>query len=229
MTSTIPTSAIEMGALPEPLSHSTLLRLAEAEPATSGHFRDHGFVHRRIQPINAVTRTVGTAVTVRAHGLDGAVLHHALGQLRPGDFLVIDRAGDDEIACIGGASALAASVRGAVGIIVDGCVTDLQELRDIGLPVWARGLSARTTRSQGLRGAFCVPVECGGVTVRPGDAILADENGILVLPPEEIESAVSHALALQAQEKTTLDRLRQGETYPQILGTTFKTATRNYP
>lgn len=229
MTSTIPTSAIEMGALPEPLSHSTLLRLAEAEPATIGHFRDHGFVHRRVQPINAVTRTVGTAVTVRAHGLDGAVLHHALGQLRPGDLLVIDRAGDDAIACIGGASALAASLRGAVGIIVDGCVTDLQELRDIGLPVWARGLSARTTRSEGLRGAFCVPVECGGVKVRPGDAILADENGILVLQPREIEDAVSRAVALQAQEKTTLDRLRQGETYPQILGTIFKTATQSYP
>ena len=74
-----------------------------------------------------------------------------------------------------------------------------------------------------------MPVECGGVKVRPGDAILADENGILVLQPREIEDAVSRAVALQAQEKHTLDRLRQGETYPQILGTIFKTATQSYP
>jgi len=218
-----------MGALPVPLARSALLRLMQAEPATIGHFREHGFVHRRIKPINAVARTVGTAVTVKAYGLDGAVLHHALGQLRPGDFLVIDRAGEDEIACIGGASALAAFLKGAVGIIVDGCVTDVLELREIGIPVWARGLSARTTRSEGLTGAFCVPVDCGGVTVRPGDAILADENGILILQPEEIEDAVLHAVSLQEQEKATLARLREGEAYPDVLGTTFKTQPRIYP
>lgn len=226
MTSTNQTSAIDIGALPVPLGKRTLLRLEEAEPATIGHFREHGFVHRGIQPVNAVARTSGTAVTVKAHGLDGAVLHYALGRLRPGDFLVVDRAGDDAIACIGGASALAASMRGAVGIIVDGCVTDIQELREIGIPVWARGLSARTTRSEGLRGAFCIPVECGGVTVQPGDAILADENGILVLPPDEIEDAVSRAVSMQEQEQSTLARLRNGEAYPDVLGTTFNTQTR---
>ncbi len=226
MTSTTPHNAIEIGALPSPLDPGVLRLLAQAEPATIGHFREHGFIHRRVNALNTVPRTVGTAVTVRLHGLDGSVLHHALGQLRPGDFLVVDRDGDDAIACIGGASALAASVRGAVGVIVDGCVTDIQELRDIGLPIWARGLSARTTRSEGLRGAFCVPVSCGGVTVRPGDAILADENGILVLPPHEIESAALQAIALQEREIGTLIKLRNGEPYPDILGTTLHNTTR---
>jgi regulator of RNase E activity RraA len=229
MTSTIQTDSIQMGALPAALAPSVLKLLAKAEPATIGHFREHGFVHPRIKPVNTVARTVGTAVTVKALGLDGAVLHHALGQLRPGDFLVIARGGDDAIACIGGASALAACLRGAVGIIVDGCVTDVQELRDVGLPIWALGLSARTTRSDGLRGSFCVPVDCGAVTVRPGDAILADENGILVLPPEEIESAASQAIALQEREQETLIKLRNGEAYPRILGTTFKNPTQSYP
>jgi len=226
MSSTIQPNVIQMGALPAPLAPSVLSQLAQAEPATIGHFREQGFMHRRIAAINTVSRVVGTAVTVKAHGLDGSVLHYALGQLRPGDFLVIDRDGDEAIACIGGASALAALLRGAIGIIVDGCVTDIQELREIGLPIWAQGLSARTTRSEGLRGSFCVPVTCGGVTVRPGDAILADENGILVLPPDEIESAALRAIALQEQEKETLIRLRNGETYPRILGTRFQNPTQ---
>lgn len=230
MTSTNPPSdTIELGALPALLDKNALLRLQAAEPATVGHFREHGFVHRGIKAITSVARTVGTAVTVKAYGMDGAVLHHALGQLRPGDFLVIDRAGDDAIACIGGASALAAAMRGAVGIIVDGCVTDIEELREIGLPIWARGLSARTTRSDGLRGTFCRPVECGGITVQPGDAVLADENGILVLPPDEMDAAATRAVLMQEQEKTTLARLRTGDTYPAILGTTFKNPTQTFP
>lgn len=201
-------------------------RLSEAEPATIGHFREHGFMHHGIKPVTTVARTVGTAMTVRCHGSDGAILHYALGRLRPGDFLIIDRAGDDSIACIGGASALAASLRGAVGIIVDGCVTDIAELREIGIPIWARGLSARTTRSEGRQGAFCTPVECGGLLVFPGEAVLADENGILILPPADVEETVSRAVSMQAQEKSTLARLRKGETYPDVLGTAFKTQPR---
>jgi 4-hydroxy-4-methyl-2-oxoglutarate aldolase len=219
-------NAIEIGALPVPLDMRMLSRLSEAEPATIGHFREQGFMHRGIKPVTNVARTVGTAITVRCEGLDGAILHYALGQLRPGDFLIIDRAGDDSIACIGGASALAAALSGAVGIIVDGCVTDIAELREIGISIWARGLSARTTRSEGLRGGFCTPVQCGGVMVYPGDAVLADENGILILPPADVQETVSQAVSMQEQEKLSLARLRKGETYPEVLGTVFKTQPR---
>ncbi|HSV80586.1 MAG TPA: RraA family protein [Ramlibacter sp.] len=215
-------NGIERGPLPPPCAPELLALLRAVEPATIGHFHDRGFLHGRVKPMAAVTRSAGTAVTVRCEGTDGSILHHALGQLRPGDFLVVDRAGDDAIACLGGASALAAQLRGAVGAVVDGCVTDIAELRQIGLPVWACGLSARTTRAGGVTGSFCQPVECGGVLVRPGDAVLADENGILVLSPDEAGALAERALAMQQTEQQTLRRLRAGETYPQVLGTVLR-------
>ncbi|MBS0454157.1 MAG: RraA family protein [Proteobacteria bacterium] len=215
-------NGIELGALPPPGDPELLATVCEAEPATIGHFHAQGFLHPRIRAMAAARRTAGVAVTVRCEGTDGAILHHALGQLRPGDFLVIDRAGDELVACLGGASALAARLRGAAGAVVDGCVTDIEELRQAGLPVWARGLSARTTRGEGRVGSFCRPVECGGQQVRPGDIVLADENGVLVMAPEEAQGLARKALALQQAEQQTLARLRAGETYPQILGTVLQ-------
>ncbi|MBT2324315.1 RraA family protein [Variovorax paradoxus] len=215
-------NGIELGPLPAPCDPALLAALREAELATIGHFHDRGFLHRRIWAVAGARRTAGVAVTVRCEGIDGSILHHALGQLRPGDLLVIDRAGDDEVACLGGASALAAQLRGAVGVVVDGCVTDINDLREIGLPVWARGLSARTTRSDGAVGSFCRPVECGGVQVHAGDLVLADENGILVMSPHEARSLADKAIDMQQAEQATLSRLRAGETYPEILGTVLR-------
>jgi len=212
-------SGIAIGALPPPCAPALLTLLRQAEPATIGHFHAHGFLHGGIRAMAAVTRSVGTAVTVRCEGMDGSILHHALGQLRAGDFLFVDRAGDELVACIGGASALAAQLRGSAGIVVDGCVTDIDELRALGLPVWARGLSARTTRAGGQAGSFCQPVDCGGVRVHPGDAVLADENGVLVMAPDTAWALAERAIALQRAELHTLARLRAGDTYPQILNT----------
>ena len=128
-------------------------------------------------------RIAGTAVTVRCFGPDTTIVHYALGKLRPGDVLVIDRAGDTRHAACGGGVAFAAREAGCVGIIIDGMATDIDELRDYGLPVWARGLSTVTGKRLFLHGEFGTPVSCGSVAVAPGDAILADENGVLVMPP----------------------------------------------
>src|SRR5690606_15711094 len=122
-------------------------------------------------------------------------------------------------ASLGGALAYAARAAGAAGIVVDGMVTDIAELRRYGMPVWARGLTTITVKTLGLGGEFCIPVSCGGVAVSPGDAILADENGVLVLRPELIEFAANKAIGLQTAEKQTLQRVDAGEKYPDILGT----------
>jgi regulator of RNase E activity RraA len=106
------------------------------------------------------------------------------------------------------------------GIVVDGLITDLGELRQYGVPVWARGTSAVTVKTLGLGGEFGVTVSCGGVSVNPGDAILADENGILVMPPEDIEYSARRALQMMADEKLTLARIDAGEKYPDIMGST---------
>lgn len=206
--------------LPTPVKAELLELLVQAEPAVIGHFRYTGFMSPAIRAHFQDRRIAGTAITARVPGMDGAMVHYAIGQARPGDVLVIDRCGDMSIATIGGAVAYAARAAGVAGIIVDGLVTDLGELRQYGVPVWSRGTSAVTVKTLGLGGEFCIPVSCGGVTVNPGDAILADENGVLVLPPGEIEESATRAMQMSKDEKLTLARLDAGEKYPDILGST---------
>jgi 4-hydroxy-4-methyl-2-oxoglutarate aldolase len=206
--------------LPPPVDQDSLELLARAEPATIGHFLHTGFMTPAIKAHFQDVRIAGTAVTVRAPGMDGAIVHYALGQARPGDVLVIDRCGESTIACMGGAVAYAAKKAGIAGIIVDGLVTDLGEIRQYGVPVWSRGSCAITTKILGIGGEFCIPVSCGAVAVNPGDAILADENGVLVLNPRDIEAAATRAIGMQKAEKLTLARLDAGEKYPDIVGTT---------
>jgi regulator of RNase E activity RraA len=206
--------------LPAPVSPELLELLVQAEPAVIGHFRYTGFMSPAIRAHFQDRRIAGTAVTLRVPGMDGAMVHYAVGQARPGDVLVIDRCGDEAIATIGGAVAYAARAAGVAGIIVDGLVTDLGELRQYGVPVWSRGTSAVTVKTLGLGGEFCVPVTCGNVAVSPGDAILADENGILVLPASDIRESANRALQMSKDEKRTLARIDAGEKYPDILGST---------
>ena len=97
--------------------------------------------------------------------------------------------------------------------------TDIDELREYGVPVWARGLSAVTGKRLFLHGEFCTEVSCGGVAVMPGDAVLADENGVLVMKPAEITAAAERAIGMQAAEKKTLARIKAGERMPDINGT----------
>lgn len=205
--------------LPPPVDPALIELLVRAEPAVIGHFRHTGFMVPAIRAHFQDRRVAGTAITVRVPGMDGAMVHYAIGQARPGDFIVIDRCGDETIATLGGAVAYAAKVAGVAGIVVDGLVTDLGELRQYGVPVWSRGTSAVTVKSLALGGEFCVPVTCGCVAVNPGDAILADENGVLVLPVADIEASAQRALKMMGDEKLTLKRLDGGERYPDIMGT----------
>lgn len=211
--------------LPPSIDLALLDRLREAEPATIGHFRHVGFMDPGIRALLPQYRRIaGTAVTVRCYGADTAIVHYALGKLRPGDVLVLDRAGDTRHAACGGGVAFAAREAGCVGIIIDGPATDVQEIRQYEMPVWSRGLSATTGKRQFEHGEFCIAVSCGGVAVEAGDAILADENGVLVMKPHEIAAAAERAVAMQQAEQTTLARLRNGEKLPDFNGTNQKIA-----
>jgi len=211
--------------LPPSIDLALLDRLREAEPATIGHFRHVGFMDPGIRALLPQYRRIaGTAVTVRCYGADTAIVHYALGKLRPGDVLVLDRAGDTRHAACGGGVAFAAREAGCVGIIIDGPATDVQEIREYGMPVWARGLSVVTGKRQFEHGEFCIAVSCGGVAVEPGDAVLADENGVLVMKPHEIAAAAERAVAMQQAEQTTLARLRNGEKLPDFNGTNQRIA-----
>lgn len=210
--------------LPPPVEPALLELLQRAEPATIGHFRHTGFMDPGIRALLPDRRIAGTAVTIRCYGADTSIVHYALGQLRPGDVLVMDRAGDLRHAACGGGVAFAARAAGCIGIIIDGMATDIAELREYGIPVWARGLSAVTGKRQFAQGEFCVPVSCGGVAVEPGDAVLADENGVLVMKAHEITEAAERAIGMQEAEKKTLARVAAGERMPDMNGTNARIA-----
>jgi regulator of RNase E activity RraA len=209
---------------PAPIDPDLLALLKRAEPATIGHFRHVGFMDPGVRCLLPNHRIAGTAVTVRCFGPDTAIVHYALGKLRAGDVLVIDRAGDLRHAACGGGVAFAAREAGCIGIIIDGMATDIDELREYGLPVWARGLSTITGKRLFLHGEFATPISCGGVAVTPGDAILADENGVLVMPPSDIGAAAERAIAMQDAEKLSLGRIAKGERLPDLNGTNARIA-----
>jgi regulator of RNase E activity RraA len=206
--------------LPPGLDPRLVEKLVRAEPATIGHFRNWGFVDPQIRAMQPDVRIAGPAVTVRAPGFDGTIVGYALGQVRRGDVLVIDRCGDHRHAAFGGLVAYACKVAGLAGVIIDGVATDIGEVRRYGVPLWCRGLSAVTTKRIGLAGEFCVPVSCGGVSVKPGDVVIADECGIVVLDRAEAAAAADRAIGMQDAEAASRARLDAGEKLPDISGAT---------
>lgn len=197
--------------MPTQLSKDVVELFHSIETATIGHWRLFGFCHRDIRAMQTGVRAVGTAVTVAIPGADSTLLHHAIDQLRPGDFLVVDRLGDDRHACWGGGVSSAAMARGIAGAVIDGPVTDISEINKLELPMWARGVSPLTTRIYDLGGRMNVPVNIGGAVVVPGDLILADESGVLVIPADEAEEEGKKASEFQQRGLETERRLRAGE------------------
>ena len=208
--------------MPRPIDAAVLARLAKAEPATVGHYRHDGFMDPGIRALIPDRRIAGTAVTLAIPGADSALLHHAMNLVRPGDVLVIDRLGDAKHACIGGVLARVARLAGLAGVVVDGPVTDIGEIRTQGVPMWSRGLTPITTKLLALGGRLNVPVACGGVAVKPGDALLADENGVLVLDAAEASRIAELAIADQEEEVEFNAALEQGAKLGELSGATAK-------
>ena len=196
---------------PQQLSAAAMKRLQAVETATVGHFQLHNFMNQRLVPNQAGARIAGTAVTVRTTGIDSTAILLVLDALRPGDVLVVDRSGEDRHACFGAVMCAAVRQAGVVGVIIDGRACDLADIRAQGMPLWCAGPSPILGRRLDLGGAVNVPISCGGVTVAAGDAILADDTGILVIPPAEVEAVVDEALRRQEREAEVLARMAAGE------------------
>jgi len=185
--------------------------LAGVETATIGHFDPVGVLRGSLRPVFPA-RAVGCALTVAAPGRDGAVIYQAVDLVRPGDMLVISRVDADDVACVGGGVAAAVKARGGVGIVIDGPCTDPAEIREVGLPVWSIGISARTTnRVFRIGGAINLPVACGGVAVLPGYVVLADETGIYAADPDQMRRAALHARDRQARSALLRAHLEAGK------------------
>mgnify|MGYP001242638300 FL=1 len=198
--------------MPKQIDQSILEKSLKAETATIGHKRHVGFVNRNIQNIfNQKITIAGTAVTLAIPGQDSTLLHHIIQFLRPGDILCIDRLGDDKHACLGGGVAAAIVASGCSGVIIDGPCTDIPELKEYGLQVWCKGASPITTRIYNIGGSFNIPVSIGGSVVNPGDVVIADFSGVLVMPLKEAEDDLDWALSKQKSEPSAHKKLFDGQ------------------
>jgi regulator of RNase E activity RraA len=182
------------------LNAELLERLRKVDPATIGHFISGGFMHPRIKPLNPQFRLLGPACTVRLMGKDSAPLYYALKHGKEGSVVVIDRCGDEIYACIGEIVAYCAKKRGFAGMIVDGPITDSVALGKFDFPIFCTGASVVTTNVIGTAGDWDHAVNCAGAVVNPGDIIFGDADGVIVIPPEQVEGVLPRAEAALARE-----------------------------
>lgn len=194
------------------IDNSIIDAYRQISTGTIGHFLDQGFLDWRIQCLFRPVKMVGRALTVSTPPTDNAVLAEAAKAARPGDVLVIDRQGDERHAPWGGIWSLAAQEAGLAGVIVDGAATDWREITELRFPVFCRHLSALTTRRLGTGGAVGEPVVCGGVTVHTGDLVLGDDDGVVIVPPDDAVRVLEWAVAKEAQEERMRAALRSGKT-----------------
>ncbi len=194
-------------------------RLVQIQPATLGHHVAGGALSPEICAMVPVTRMVGRALTVRQPLPDSLPVFKALEALRPGDILVIDRQGDHHIACVGEMVARAAYHAGAAGIIADGVVTDIEELREIGMPIYARGTNVITARMMEQPGGELFgPVTIGGTVISTGDLLFGDANGVLRLGADttSLDSLIDRGIADEAREKVWRVELAAGKSLGQL-------------
>lgn len=170
-------------------------------PATIGHLDNARVMAAAIKPLASRVHMVGPAFTVRTGGNDLGALNQIEELVQPGDVLVVDRGGDDEHAVIGEFRALRYVRWGLAGCIVDGAMTDIIEIQTMRFPTFCRTVSAKVAKNIGREGAVGVPVLCGGVIVNPGELIVADDNGVVVLSQAEAEQHVEHGLMVAERER----------------------------
>ena len=166
-------------------------------------------------------KAVGQALTVQLSKGDLVDPLKALEMGRPGDMIVVDAGGDTEVSVCGGLMGGLAKNRGIRGMIVDGAGRDVDELEDIGWPIWTRAIVARGThtmfsgRKEEL--SINVPISCGGERVSPGDFIIADTIGVVVVPLSKAEEVVELAREQAEREQKTREWVAQGKTVEDLL------------
>lgn len=201
-----------------PPHDASLLELAATiAPSTLGHMTERGFAHG-LHAVTDANTFVGTAVTVRIPDTDSVAVHYAVDRLEPGHVLVVDMGGDRERASVGAMVAFTANARGAAGIVIDGMATDLIDLQEFGIPVFARGISAMTTNMKGFEGDVNVPVAIGGAIVCPGDVVLASADGVVFTSSSALSMWASDAVAAQTSEIQMKERILAGESLSSMSG-----------
>lgn len=168
-----------------------------------------------ILPTFDCPKIVGRAVTIKitAHGMVKSKYHlgtEAIEAARPGDVIVIDNGGRNDVSCWGEVLSYAAQTKGVAGVVIDGAFRDLDAIREIGFPVYARCVVPVTARGRITQESFNQLIQCGGAQVRPDDIIVADASGVVVIPVEKAEEVISVASELLEKENAMIEELKKG-------------------
>ena len=176
-----------------------------------------GALSSRIKPISPDMKVCGPVVTVKVRPGDNLMLHKAIYVARKGDVIVADAEGYMEAGAWGEIMAVAAQAREIAGLVFNGCVRDAQAMSDLGFPVFSRGLSIKGTEKISL-GWINHPLILDNIMIHPGDLILGDRDGLVVVQREEAKDSFEKSVAREEKEKGIKERLRRGESTLNIYG-----------
>jgi 4-hydroxy-4-methyl-2-oxoglutarate aldolase len=193
-------------------------RFATFDPATLYEAAGQkGMVDPSIRPAWPGARVCGRAATVECPPGDNLMLHIAVANARPGVIIVANVSSYMSAGAWGEILTAAAQARGVAGLVIDGAVRDIDAIRDTSFPVFSRGLAIGSCTKE-RPGTLDIPVQLGGATVRPGDLILGDANGLVVIEQERLDAVYETAVTRRKRECEIISQLREGRTTIELLG-----------
>jgi len=169
-----------------------------------------GLMAPYLRPIYPSARLAGSAITISSQPGDNLMIHAAMEVCRPGDVLVVATTSASTDGMFGELLGVSCQAHGVVGLIIDAGIRDTAELSEMNFPVWARAVSAQGT-VKSTAGSVNIPVVCAGAVVNPGDVVVADADGVVVVPRKDAAEVARLSEARIAKEDQTRERLRRGE------------------